>query len=189
MNIYILYPLLILVFSFTSINETQAQRKNPDKKFKTERLAEVPAFSFTTMDGEAYNIEDLKGKTIWINFFATWCGPCVREIPHLVGLSNELEGEDDFVILYIGRSHTEAQLEPFSKRHKMEKSSIVADPDRNIYHLFADKYIPRNVIIDKEGKILRQFTGYDPQHFSRLMDEFKRLVLEEENAEEEIKKE
>ncbi len=182
-------PFLILTFVFLilSVTSVDAQR-DPARRFKTKIKEAVPNFSYTTLDGKEFNISDHKGKVVWINFFATWCGPCVKEIPHLTSLIKEVEGEDA-VVLFVGRKHTDEELIPFSKRMRMDESMVTADPDRSIYFLFAEKYIPRSIIIDKEGNIVQQATGFDLGYFERMIKQYKTLAKKEVEAPIEEKKE
>ncbi len=177
MKNYLLFSLFILCF-LTYIPNSQAQEENPDKKFKTEINETVPEFSFTTIDGKEHKISDYKGKVVWLNFFATWCGPCINEIPHLRSLSKEMNGKDA-IILYIGRKHSKEQLLSFAKKMSMDESAVVEDPEKEVYLLFADKYIPRNLIIDKQGKIIQQTTGYEKALFEKMVKQFKELEEQE----------
>lgn len=136
-----------------------------DERFKTDIGADIPDFSFAAIDGKTYNISDFKGKVVWLNFFATWCGPCLVEIPELNELSEE---NKDVVFISIGREHTVEELIPFAE--KKEMTYIVgADPERNIFRLFGEKYIPRNYLIDKEGKIVEQRVGYNETTLKKLV--------------------
>jgi len=128
----------------------------------------VPAFSVVCISGEEYNIEQLRGKVVLINFFATWCVPCMAEMPELEKQIWQRYKNEDFVVISIGREHTTKQLKKFNKKKKFS-FPIAADPDRKIYSLFAGQYIPSNYLIDKHGRIFYQSIGFDQDEFGVLI--------------------
>ncbi len=75
----------------------------------------VPDFNFTTLDGKEYDMQSLKGKVILVNFFATWCGPCMKEMPHLENdIWQKYKNNKNFIVLAVGREHTKKQLIDFN---------------------------------------------------------------------------
>ncbi len=128
----------------------------------------APTFSCKTIDGKTYDLKQLKGKTVMINFFATWCGPCNAELPVLQkNVWEKYKDRNDFVLLVIGREHSEAEVRAFAENKKFNMP-FAPDPDREIYKLYATQTIPRNIIIDKEGRIAYQGIGYTEAEFSEL---------------------
>ncbi len=146
-----------------------AQRESSTK---TEIGQKVPQVEFKATDGKTYSMKDFEGKVVWLNFFATWCGPCLVEIPELEKLS---EKYPDVVFISIGRGHEVEDLIPFAEKKKMTYI-VGADPDKEVYLQFADKYIPRNVIIDKEGNIKLQEIGYKEEDFKALVKHMEELL-------------
>jgi len=164
---------LLLSLIFYSCFSINAQT-NQDKSSKTTLNQEVPTFKFKPVgQKEIINIQDLKGKTVFINFFATWCGPCLKEIPLLKSEIYEPFKEEAFVMLMIGREHSDEIVAAF-KTEKDIPCHVVGDSDRSIYDLFAEKYIPRNYIINPEGKIVYQHVGFNEDDFKEMV-----VVLEE----------
>ena len=82
---------------------------------------------------------------------------------------------DKFVVLAVGREHTQHQLLKFNKE-KGFTFSIAPDPKREVYKLFATQYIPRNYVIDKDGKIAFQAMGYSPDEFGKMVELIKGLL-------------
>lgn len=142
-----------------------------DKRFKTTVGEAIPDFSFAATDGKTYNISDFKGKVVWLNFFATWCGPCLVEIPELNKLSDK---HQDIVFISIGRDHTVEELIPFAEKKKMTYL-VGADPGKSIFKLFGEKYIPRNYLIDKKGNIAHQKIGYNESTFKKFVSEMEAM--------------
>lgn len=154
------------------VEEVVQKTKEEDSKFKTSIGEAVPQFTFEATDGKTYSMKDFKGKTVWLNFFATWCGPCLVEIPELNKLTVQYE---DVVFISIGREHTVEELIPFAEKKKMTYI-VGADPERAVYNLFADKYIPRNYLINKEGKIEHQEIGYNAEGFQKLVADMEKMI-------------
>jgi len=121
----------------------------------------VPSFKLATLDSAIINIDSLKGKTVFLNFFTLSCPMCMLELPQLEKqIWNKYKDRDDFVILSIGREHTNAELEKFYTK-KQFTFPMAGDTDRSVYALFAEKFVPRNIIIDKTGKVVYTAIGYN----------------------------
>lgn len=128
----------------------------------------APEFSLTTSDGKTVKLSDYKGKVILINFFATWCGPCMVEMPFLQKeIWNKLKDNPDFVLLSLGRDHSQEEIKKFVEQKKFT-FPIYADKGKVVYSLFAKQYIPRNYLIDKKGEVIYASTGFSMEEFEDL---------------------
>ncbi len=138
----------------------QAQRKSTLTK-----IGEAcPIDSVHTIAGQDV---DFHGEVAVLDFFATWCGPCMDEMPSLEkGLWDKFKGEG-LIVVGIGQGHSKLDLEKFQRRHSYS-FPLVADPTRDIYHRFATAYIPRTVVIGRDGRIRYQSVGYTPEGFAAL---------------------
>ncbi|MDP4209983.1 MAG: TlpA disulfide reductase family protein [Bacteroidota bacterium] len=130
---------------------------------------DVPSFSFAQDNGQLLKIADYKGKVVLLNFFATWCGPCMLEMPKVESLLWQPLKTDKFMILAFGRKHSREEMDAF-KKVKGFTFPIFPDPQASIYNLFASKYIPRNIVINKEGKIVFQSVGYSEEEFQKMVN-------------------
>lgn len=161
--------LFLLLFILT-ISISKAQNNNGDIILVGDK---APLFSVTTLNGETFDLAQLKGKVIYLNFFATWCGPCLKELPYVEDKIWKSIKNDDFVMLVIGREHSNEELQKFRKQ-KSFTFPMAADPERKIYSQFAEQNIPRNVIIDKTGKVIYSKHGFTEKEFDEMIQFIKK---------------
>ena len=119
----------------------------------------VPAFTVTTADGDRFALEDAAGEVVLVNFFATWCGPCLNELPHLQRLWEERGGGGGFRMLVVGREETPESVRAFREEHGFT-FPIAADPDAAVYSLFAEEGIPRTFLVGPDGTVIFAQTGF-----------------------------
>lgn len=136
----------------------------------------APDFSFQTLDGKTQKLSDLKGKVVWINFFATWCPPCRQELPHLQKeVYNKYQNNTNFVLLIFGREHTWDEINDFKTKQKFTMP-FYPDPKREIFSIYAKQNIPRNFIIGKDGKIVMATTGFTEKEFEIIKNKVEELM-------------
>jgi peroxiredoxin len=176
-NSLLYLSLFILVFYSCNTKEKKEQEAI-DQDVKNSTLVsvgqDVPEFSFIR-NQDTVQISDFRGKVVFMNFFATSCPICIKELPVI---HNEIWTKynqiDDFEFFVFGRGHTIAEMDSF--RTKWEYTfEIISDPDKAIYTKFATKYIPRNIILNREGKIIFEETGFDDDKFNEI-----KAILEKE---------
>lgn len=136
----------------------------------------APDFSITLEDGSVKKLSDLKGKVVWINFFATWCPPCRKELPHLEKeVYLKLKQNENFEVLVIGREHDWETVNKF-KADNNYVLPFYPDPERDIFSKYAKQNIPRNFIIDKNGKIAVASIGFEEEEFKKIIDKVDDLL-------------
>jgi thiol-disulfide isomerase/thioredoxin len=136
---------------------------------------QVPAFSIMTKTG-VITKDSLKGKVSLINFFATWCVPCMQELPVLQKeIWEKYKDNKDFRLFVIGRDHTDSEMDSF-KKMKGFTLPFYADKNQGVYAQFAAKYIPRNYLINREGQIVYSSLGYTREEFDKLQIKLQELL-------------
>src|SRR5690606_22787732 len=128
--------IIILLFSFISSLSAQ------DVYTHATVGQEAPDFEYTEFNGNTHNLSDLKGKVVWITFFATWCGPCRKELPHLEQeVYEKYKKHPNFKLLVIGREHSAEELKKF-KLDTGHDLPFIPDPNREIFDKYASQNIP-----------------------------------------------
>lgn len=136
----------------------------------------APLFRVETIDGRVIDLAKTKDAVIMLTFFATWCGPCNLELPVLEkNVWNKYRNRKDFVLVVLGREHDKEALVKFAETKNLDLP-FAPDVKREAFALYADKNIPRNVIIDKSGTIVWQSIGFDEDEFRKLEDKLAGLL-------------
>ena len=133
------------LFSKIRINPIKGNKKSPD-------------FSLTDLNGKEVEIKQFKGKVIFLNFWATWCGPCKEEMPGLEVLHQQFR-EKNFVLLTISVDYEGIKpVQEFINKHQYT-FPVLLDPQGETLDLFEVKGIPTTFLIDKKGKMVGKAIG------------------------------
>ncbi len=135
----------------------------------------APDFTVEMVSGEKITLSDLRGKVVLLNFWATWCPPCREELKHVqTEIIDRFKGEE-FVFIPVSRGEDKSTVEEFRKSTGYG-FPMGLDPEQNIYRLYASNYIPRNFLIDRDGKIVLASVGYDTDEFAELIKTIEKTI-------------
>ena len=133
----------------------------------------MPDFALQDLEGNVVRLSDYAGKTVLINFWATWCGPCKLEIPDLVEIQKEL-GDKDFVVLGISLDRTgPAPVRRFVEQAGVNYPMLMGNQDVVIqFNNF--QMIPTSFLLAPNQEKVRQYTGVVPK--SRLLADIQKIL-------------
>ena len=119
----------------------------------------APAFEVTPSDGSRFNLDNMGGRVVLIDFWATWCGPCNQELPHLQKIAREFAGQP-LVIISISWDSDEAAWKSFIAKHEMTWVQY-RDADHSLTSRFGVSSIPHYFTIDSDGVLTGAMLGSD----------------------------
>ena len=137
---------------------------------------QIPDFSMTTTDGKTIRVADLKGKVVMLQFTASWCGVCRKEMPHIEAeIWKEHKNNPNFALFGIDLDEPKEVVEKFAKQIPITYP-LALDSKGGIFYQFAEKGagVTRNVIVDKTGKIVFMTRLYKDEEFQ----EMKKVIAE-----------
>jgi peroxiredoxin len=140
---------------------SQNPQSSASKIYETDSTP-APDLTIETLGGETINLAEQQGKVVLVNFWATWCAPCRREIPDLIDLYEDLRSEGLLVVgIAVDREGDEV-VEPFVEDEEVNYP-IVLDPEQSIEKHFEAMYgLPTTYLINSEGQIVRRILGVFP---------------------------
>ena len=128
------------------------------------KFAEVgklaPDFRLTDRQGKTWNLDDLKGKVVFINFWATWCAPCREEMPSMQRLGKSMP-PDQFVMLTILNKDEPKNADSYAEKTNLTLP-ILVDSDNKASQAYGLTGVPETFIIDKQGVLREKFIGPVP---------------------------
>ena len=168
MKLKILLPL----FTFLFIGTLHSQIQQPDDRGYLVKVGELaPDFTMTLIDGTTQKLSDLRGQVVMLQFTASWCSVCRKEMPHIEKDIWQAYKDKGVVVIGVDRDEPLAKVQAFAKQMNVTYPMSL-DPGADIFGLFADKKsgVTRNVLINKEGKIIFLTRLFNEDEFESLVE-------------------
>lgn len=133
----------------------------------------VPALAFTDLDGKELTLAAFRGKVVVLNLWATWCVPCIKEMPSLQRLSAKLGGKD-VAVMAMSQDRAGAKIvAPFLEKHGLKTLPVYLDPKGAVLRALAGRGLPTTLVIDREGREFGRLEGdaeWDGPHALALIN-------------------
>lgn len=150
----------------------------PDERGYIVKVGDLaPNFNMEMIDGSKMELKDLRGKVVVLQFTASWCGVCRKEMPHLEKEVWQAHKDKDFVLIGVDRDEPLEKVQDFIS--KMGTTyPISLDPNADIFGKFASKKsgVTRNVVIDKKGKIVFLTRLFEQSEFDAMKEKIAELL-------------
>lgn len=150
-----------------------ARQMIKDPRRAREKFA--PDFTFVSSEGEHIALEDLRGKVVLIDFWATWCPPCVESVPEIRNLYKRYSKEGNFVIIGISSDDDEQEWRDFTAKNKMVWPQY-RDKDHRIVSAFGIRAFPTYILIDHEGIVRYSSIGLSWTRSANLSEAINKQV-------------
>lgn len=156
-----LIKIVILVVSFISF-DVSADREKPKlghQMTETSKSVKAPDFVLEDMDEVQFSSSQLKGKVVLLNFWATWCPPCVREMPSMERLHQKLQS-DNFTVIAINQMEDGDTVFAFTGQLSVDPTfTVLFDKTSNVSADYRVRGLPTTYLIDKKGMIRYRAIG------------------------------
>lgn len=170
----------LLIIFFLALSALFSQQQADSVGFYVKIGDPSPDFTLTFPNGDSTSFAELKGKVIMLQFTASWCSVCRREMPYIEkDIWQELKSKD-LVLIGVDRDEPADKVIKFADDMKITYP-LALDPGAEIFGLFSDKNsgVTRNVIIDKEGNIAHLTRLFTMEEFNLMVEKIKLLLNDE----------
>lgn len=152
------------------------KQNNPYLKYFPLRVGDpAPNFTFSGLDGKIVSLADYRGQVVLVNIWATWCPPCVDEMPSMEKLYQELKDENfEILAVSIDALGTKA-VAPFMKKYNLTFPALM-DPDGAIKTLYQTTGVPESFIINQQGILVEKIIGPRNWATPAVVDFFRNLL-------------
>lgn len=167
---------LLLLLSINGVLHSAEPKPNPQHKVKIGDIA--PDFTIQFLDGTKQKLSQHRGKVIMLQFTASWCSVCRKEMPFIEKeIYSVLKSNDNFLLIGIDLKEDKATIEKFQKATGITYP-LVFDTEGKIFELYAEAEagVTRNVIIDKDGKVAFLTRLFDREEFDAMKSKINELL-------------
>lgn len=171
------FYLAILLFVGSTMF-SYSQDESPESRGYIVKVGDIaPDFQVTLIDGSAFRLSDCRGKVVMLQFTASWCGVCRKEMPDIERQIWQPFKDKALILIGIDRDEPLKVVTEFARQTGITYP-LALDPQADVFGLFANKKagVTRNVLIDKEGKIVFLTRLYNEDEFSQLVSKIAALL-------------
>jgi len=160
--VFLIFAMFVFALTFAQSKEAplSADEKKVLKKLRitpATQWIEAHDFAGKMMDAKSVNLQDYRGRFVLLNFWATWCSPCLKEMPDLENAYNEM-GQEKLVVLAVGMGESVEKIKAFFNKYGFT-FPLLADNRMKITKLYGVRNIPVTYLIDPDGVVLGRALG------------------------------
>jgi peroxiredoxin len=174
-----LFSTLFILFCFSSFCVSQSSANLPDERGYIVKVGDVaPDFTISFPDGSpSKKLSELKGNVVMLQFTASWCSVCIKEMPHIENQIWKPLKNKGLYLFGVDRKEKPEDVLKFARKTKVTYP-LIMDEDGKIFELYAapNAGVTRNVIIDKEGKIVFLTRLFDENEFNEMVKKIETLL-------------
>ncbi|UCE90150.1 MAG: TlpA family protein disulfide reductase [Pseudomonadota bacterium] len=134
----------------------------------------APDFTLKSASGKNLRLNDYRGQVVMVNFWATWCAPCRKELPHLNKLYQKYQ-DQGFTLLGVNIDSESAEAKRMAKELKIA-FPVLFDTKQETSKLYKLKAMPSTVLVDRSGKVISYHLGYKPGYERKYEKEVQALL-------------
>ncbi len=166
---FLLFTFYFLLFSAcrpaaapVSISNRPVSINNvPQTNLPLPLMKNIENLGWTLFNQERHRLSDYRGKVVVLDFWATYCPPCLEEIPHLNELKNKYNADLQIVGLHVGGEEDEARVPEFVERLKIQYDLAYPEDELSKILMGTENAIPQTFVFNRSGKLTKKIIGFD----------------------------
>jgi len=160
-----------ILLLFVLITQISCAQSNDNRGYKVQVGDFPPKLDFTLLDGTKITNKNLKGKVVVLQFTASWCSVCIKEMPHLEKEVWQQFKNDDFILIGIDLKEDLEKVKRFIKKTGVTYPFTI-DKDGSLFNSFTlpKSGVTRNIVLNKEGEIIMLTRLYEEKEFAKMVD-------------------
>jgi thiol-disulfide isomerase/thioredoxin len=160
----------IILFTLLIITQIGISQEDSTRGYRVHVGEDAPELNFNLLDGTVITNENLKGKVVVLQFTASWCSVCIKEMPHLESKVWQKFKNEDFILIGIDLKEEREKVDKFRAKMKVTYPFTI-DVDGSMFESFTlpNAGVTRNIVLDKTGKIIFLSRLYDEKEFEEMV--------------------
>jgi len=164
----------VITLSLCITTITNASEEEPPFGIRNHDIGIAHNFTLNDIDGESFELNKVKGKWVFLHFWASWCGPCAEEMPTIQKMADILK-DDNFQIVMINTAEDEDTIFEFLSTINVELNSLL-DPDGQVTEVWKPRGLPTTFLISPKGEIKYQAIGGREWYKTEYINFIKKLI-------------
>ena len=141
----------------------------------------APEFTVRTLAGQTFDLGEHRGRVVVLDFWASWCPPCIKTLPALQRVHEKFAADDDVVVASVNTDqgkNRERQVELFMKNHRYDFPVLLDDAQLTVQQAYRVRSIPTMVVLDGEGVVRRVQVGVHASNVDRIAEAIEAMIEE-----------